>query len=214
MAHIKYAPRLSTLRHSETPCNTLQHTATHCNTLQHTTTHCNTLQHSATHCSTLQHTATKVFASAIPTNALGVLSGNRLFKCGVSVMSTPCFVVREHRIGTKSGGVSTRPLTRYKLGQALKCTATHCNLLQHTATHCNTLQHTAIKHDTSKDGHCAALHCTAPHWNRLQHTATHYNTLQHTATHCNMLQHTATRCNTLQQKVYHGHHTRVASYTL
>ena len=37
----------------------------------------------------------------------------------------------------------------------VRCTATHCNTLQHTATHCNS----------------------------LQHTATHCNTLLHTATH-------------------------------
>jgi len=49
-ARIKYAPRLATPRHTETPCNTLQHTATHYNTLQHTTTLCNIMQHTATHC--------------------------------------------------------------------------------------------------------------------------------------------------------------------
>ena len=45
-----------------------------------------------------------------------------------------------------------------------RCTATHCNTLQHTATHCNA----------------------------LQHIATHCHTLPHTATHCNALQHATT----------------------
>ena len=112
-----------------------------------------------------------------------------------------------------------------------RCSAAHCNTLQHTATHCNTLQHTAI--------HCNTLRYTAIHTASHYHTqpyacsktittvwwpwllyyttrpvrvsvclmtlysiATHCNTLQHTATHCNTLQHTATHCNTLKQLVY------------
>ena len=102
-----------------------------------------------------------------------------------------------------------------------KCTAKHCNTLQHTATHCNvhltqglftplqivkvSLQHTAT--------HCNTLQHTATHYNTLhlhcnalQRIATHCNTLQHTAsrcTHCNALQHTATHCNTLHKKTWH-----------
>jgi len=77
-----------------------------------------------------------------------------------------------------------------------RCTATHCNTLQHTAIHCNTLQHPATPCNTLQ---CIATHCTtATHCNTLYHTAPHCNPLQHTATHCNTLQHTATRCMTRQ----------------
>jgi len=129
---------------------------------------------------------------------------------------------------------ATTQMSRQRLLNADRFTATHCNKLQHTATHynihCNTLQHTTT--------HCNTLQHTATHGNTLQHTTTHCNafhystlqrtqppkyasivycvltgTLQHTATHANTLQHTAntlqhtaTRCNTL-------HHT-AASYCI
>jgi len=53
----------------------------------------------------------------------------------------------------------------YVVVMLARCTATHCNTLQHSATHCNTLQHTVT------------------HGNMLLHTATHCTTLQHTVTH-------------------------------
>jgi len=55
----------------------------------------------------------------------------------------------------------------------------YCNALRCTTTHCNALQHNALR-------------CTTTHCNALQHVVMHCN-----ATHCNALQRTATHCNTM-----------------
>ena len=118
------------------------------------------------------------------------------------------------------------------LKRHVRCSATHCNILQRTAsqltaTHCNTLpRHCVTSHFTDKTRtmQCNTLQHTATHCNTLQHaathcrvmasrvmsltrhircTATHCNTLQHAATHCNTLQHTATHYNTLQHITTH-----------
>ena len=70
-----------------------------------------------------------------------------------------------------------------------KCTATHCNTLQHTASHCNTLPCTTAPYMRLKSKRTTIR---ASHWEQI-----YSNTLQHTATHCNTRQHTATHCNTL-----------------
>jgi len=114
-----------------------------------------------------------------------------------------------------------------------KCTATHCNTLQHTATHCNTLPCTTAPYIyirlKSKRTMIRASHWEQIYSNTLQRTATHCNTLQHTqeqivndmcitlrkkllhhtTTHCNTLQHTATHCIKIQSKC-----TRICAWGL
>jgi len=99
-----------------------------------------------------------------------------------------------------------------------RCTATHCNTLQHTATHCNTLQHTATlcnipnyinKHDSGNvaAGTAFAKVAETVHFKgdgTLCHVVVHCHT--HCKTHCNALPHcttsrleyTATHYNTLK----------------
>jgi len=140
-----FLPRSYTVTH----CNSLQRTATHCNALQRTATHCYALPRTATHCNSASFHQEVflgdvcIYVTWLILQMIGLftyvcmshitrMNESRLIEvcCNVlqrvAVCVAMCCSMSHITHMNESGLMETHHFS-------YKCTATHCNTLQHTA---------------------------------------------------------------------------------